>query len=87
MRRNDTSSFRSCRASKGVIPFNLFVGERLRMNTDMLTASHQNTVGTLFSLSKLLAMPMIAWLRLSTTSLCCGEYGAVRCLCAPSFVQ
>jgi hypothetical protein len=42
-----------------VIPFKLFVGERFRMNTAVLTASPQNAAGTFRPLSILLAMPTI----------------------------
>lgn len=77
----------SCRATKGVIAFNLFVSEQCRMSSDVLTVSPQNTDGTLFALSKLLAMSRIARLRLSTTLFFYGEYGTVRCLCIPSSVH
>jgi len=73
-----TSGFLPCHASNGVVPFRLLVGARFRMNTAVLTASPQNAAGILLAFSMLLTMPTTDWFLLSTTPICCGEYGTVR---------
>lgn len=57
------------------MPFKIFVGAWLRMNTVVLTAYPQNSTGMRFAFIMLHGMPTSVWFRCSTTSFCCGEYG------------
>jgi hypothetical protein len=67
--RKETSGFLPCQASNGVIVSKLYVGERLRVKTAVLTASPQNAAGIFFALSMHRAIP---------TPFCSSEYDAVR---------
>jgi hypothetical protein len=56
----------------------LCVGDRLRMNTVVSTASPHNQFGTPMAFIKLLAMPSTIWLRFSTMPFYWGVYGTLR---------
>jgi hypothetical protein len=56
----------------------LCVGDRLRMNTVVSTASPHNQFGTPMAFIKLLAMPSTIWLHFSTMPFYWGVYGTLR---------
>ena len=74
---------RPYQASNGVLLIRALVGERLRMNTAVVTASPQNFAGMLLAFIMDRAMPTTIWFRRSTTPFYCGEYGAVWCRTTP----
>ena len=83
VRKNDTFGLRPYQALNGVLPIRALVEAWLSMNTAVVTASPYNLAGMPLAFIMDRAMPTTVWFRLSTTSFCCGEYGAVWCCTTP----
>lgn len=65
VRMKETSGFVLNQASNGVMPFKLFVGMQLMMNTAMLTTSYQISISRCMAFIILRAMP-------TTIRFCCS---------------
>ena len=85
--RKDTLGMRPYQASNGVLPFRALVGERLRMNTAVVTTSPQNLAGIPLAFIMDRAMSTTIWFCRSTTPFYCGEYSAVWCRTTPCSAQ